>query len=245
MSIKLDAWEYLLKGWDGAKAEKERLSGAGGVFFENIERDDWLSVSKLIERGCSSNTSVNRKTALMHAAEHGSMKSLRLLISTGASIGVQDETGRDAAFWAIEMTNSEALRCILAQGPDLRRLFADNATPLILAAKKSYVEGVKIVVEYDPACVNLRDRSGRTALWHVLSKEDPTYDDNEIARILMDAGADPDTLDSFGRSARGSVKSNASQSELDRHDLDVEIEPSIENDQPAPAAPAPRRTPSI
>ena len=245
--MRLQSWNYLKRSWDRADSEKARLEKATSIFFEDVARDDWLACSKLIERGCSPNMALGHKRALMVAAESGAINTLRLLASTGADLGAQDEQGRDALFWAIETRADDAVDFLLAQaaakGVRPKRLFDDNSTALIAAAKLSYVHAVRALVHYEKSMVNMWDRMGRTALWHVLSKTDLSDDDNEIARILMDGGADPSMRDLEGVSAREAATSDAGQSLLERHDIEAELDPA--EPSPEQSAPAPSRRPRL
>lgn len=244
--MRLEAWKFLTQSWDRSERERERLEKATHIFFEDIIRDDWLACTKLIERGCSPNMALGQKTAVMVAAENGAINVLKLLASTGANLGAQDEQGRDALFWAVETRSDDAIDFLLERGVRSKRLFTDNATPLICAAKASYVHGVRALVSYDKKQVNLYDRMGRTALWHVLSKEDMSDDDNEIARILMDEGANPDLADLEGVTARESAMSESGKSLVERHDIESNIVPDVEPDHdPKPKGPAPTRRPRL
>lgn len=244
--MKLEAWNFLTKSWDRADRERERLEKATQIFFEDIMRDDWMGCSKLIDRGCSPNMALGQKTAAMVAAEHSSINCLRLLTSTGANLGAQDEQGRDALFWAVETRSNDSIDFLLAQGVRPKRMRDDNSTPLIAAAKNSYVHGVRALVYYDRSLVNLYDRMGRTALWHVLSKEEMSDDDNEIARILMDQGANPDMADLEGITARESAMSESGKSLVERHDIEATIEPDADpSAAPSPKAPTPSRRPRL
>lgn len=253
--MRLQAWKYLTQSWDRADQERARLEKATMIFFEDIQRDDWQSCAKLIERGCSPNMALGHRTAIMVAAENGAVNALKLLVSTGASLGAQDELGRDALFWAVETRCDEAVDYLLLSGSRIKRLFTDNSTPLIEAAKSSYVHGVQALVKHHKHCVNLFDRMGRTALWHVLSKDELTDADNQIARILMDAGANPDMADLDGVSPRESTMSQAGKSLVERHDItstmendaDMDLDFGLDNedDYQAPAPKAPNRRPRL
>lgn len=223
--MQLDAWKHLTDTWDRADRERERLEEAASVFFETISRNDWEGASKLITRGCSPNMTLGMRTPLMCAAEEGAIECLRLLISTGANLGAQDEIGRDAVFCAIDSGQDNALECLLAQGTRLKRLFEDNATPLIKASLNGNVRAVRALVGFDRQSVNQFDRSGRTALWHVLSKPELSDDDNEIARILLDAGADAEMSDINGVSPREAAAASSAHALLERADLSQDITP--------------------
>jgi hypothetical protein len=233
-AMRLEAWKFLTESWDRAARERERLEKAALIFFEDIARDDWLACSRLIERGCSPNMALGQRTPAMAAAENGAINALKLLASAGANLGAQDEQGRDAIHFAVQTRSDEALGFLLGKGARPKRLFADHSTALIAAARGSYVQGVRLLVANDKHSVDQYDRMGRTALWHVLSKPDPTDADNEIAKILMGNGANPNLSDLEGVSARDASASEASKSLLERHDIDAALD--VEPDAPAPAS---------
>lgn len=238
--MKIEAWRYLTQAWDRHDSEQRRIEEAAGVFFDAVARNDWMAASKLIERGCSSNMLLGQRTPLMVAAEYGALETAKLLIATGASLGSQDEIGRDSLTHAVENAQDALVDLLLEKGAPIKRTFQDNATALIQAAKFSNVHAVRSLVKYDKNMVDMYDRLGRTALWHVLSKESLSEDDNEIARILIDSGADPSAVDFEGVSPKEAARSEAAQSLAER----AELARGLENDEAAPepaSAPTKRR----
>lgn len=236
--MRLDAWKYLTNTWDRAEKERSRQDNASAMFFETVSRNDWMAVGRLLENGCSVNMLLGHRSALMVAAQYGALESLKLLLGMGAAIGAQDEVGQDALFYALDARQDAIVAHLLEHGPRMKRMFADNATPLIFAAKAGYVSGVAALVKYDRNMVNYFDRLGRTALWHVLSKEEMTDEDNQIARILMDNGASAEMTDFEGVSARDAASSQNSKSLLERADIAATLD-----DMPvAPEPAAPRRS---
>ena len=235
--MRKQVWDYLTRSWDNAEKERQRNEQASLALFETIARNEWLLVSQLLEEGCSPNMRLGKKTTLMHAAECGSIECLKLLCSLGADMGAQDEIGRDILHCAVESGLNTAVDAVLAKQPKNKRLFSDNATALIVATKLSYVHAVRQIVTFMPHLINMYDRTGRTALWHVLSKSDPTDDDNEIARILLDSGANPDIADIDGIAPREAALNPSTLAEIERHDIDTSVD--LSNDNPEPQAPPP------
>lgn len=242
--MQIDVWNKLTASWDQAEKQKERQEESASVFFETIAQNDWLATARLIEQGCSPNLALGMRTPLMCAAENGSLESLQLLLRSGASIGAQDETGRDAIFCAVESFQDAALAIMLKRMPKLKRISEDNRTPLITAAQNSNLPAVRLLVAYDKNSVHQYDRFGRTALWHVLSKPELSDDDNEIAKILLDSGADPTIPDINGISAQNAAASQSAQALLERNELAQTIDaPEPEPDlQEAPTPSTPKRT---
>ncbi len=234
--MKIEAWNYLTRGWDRRESEQRRIDEAAGVLFEAVARNDWMAVSKLIEKGCSANMLLGQRSPLMVAAEYGAVETARLLLATGASLGSQDEIGRDALMHAVENRQDALVDLLLDSGAPIKRMAQDNATALIQAAKFSNVHATRALVKYSKNLVDMYDRMGRTPLWHVLSKESLSDEDNEIARILIDSGADPGVVDFEGVSPRDAARTEAAQSLAERADLargmDAGAEPPDEPEAP-------------
>lgn len=234
-------WEHLSKTWDHSDQERLQRENTASIFFETIMRDDVDELLLLIRRGCSPNLILGQRTSLMIAAEYGSQECLSILLRLGANLGTQDENGYDALFWSIKSQSNACIDLILSQ-PQYRykRLPTDNSTALIFAAKTSYVHGVRSIVNHDPKQVFLVDRRGQSALWHVLSKAELSDADNEIARILMDQGADPDLADLAGITPREAAITSDAQSALERQELKTALDATPEPTTSTPSSPGPR-----
>ncbi len=242
--MDLQTWKQLNASWEHSAKTQQITEQAINALMESIAQNDWRATSRLLQKGCSPNLSQGMRTPLMCAAENGAIECLKLLIQTGATVGAQDELGRDALFCSIEAFQDAALHHLLKQSPRLKRLFEDNRTPLIIAAQISNLPAVRMLVNYDKNCVNQYDRTGRTALWYVLSKPELSDDDNEIARILMDAGADPQMPDINGITPAQASADPAAQSLLERADLAQAIDQHLEESpqmEPPESTPTPKK----
>ena len=231
-------WQYLSQRWDNADKEKIRIEEAVNIFFDTISRNEWDLVAQLIKKGCTYNMRQGHKTALMHACEYGATETVNLLLKLGAEVGAQDEIGKDALHYAIESGMDSTIDSIIRNNPKIKRIFSDNSTALILATKLSYVYAVKQLVKFIPSCIDMYDREGRTALWHVLSKPSPTDEDNQIAKILLDSGADPDIQDISGISPKEAAVTDSANAIIERHDIDQSIDNDITTTvEPSPPTP--------
>lgn len=243
--MNLKEWNQLSSNWEKAESNRQRQEHTAAIFFETISRDDSQAVLRLIQRGCSPNLLLGQKSPLMTAAEYGASDTLGLLLQYGGHLSVQDEKGQDALFWAISSQSNPCVDLILSR-PEYRykRLFDDNSTALILAAKRGYVHGVRAICTHQKNQVDLVDRRGQSALWHVLSKAEMTPADNEIARILLDNGANPDQEDLLGVTPRASAHSLAAQAALEQQELKDAMAQSFDIDEPSvdpePVQPKPR-----
>lgn len=235
--MRLEVWNQLTKSWDKAAEQRERQEESASVFFETIVQNDWMAVARLMEQGCSPNVTLGMRTPLMCAAESGSLEALQLLLRSGASIGAQDETGRDAIFCAVEAFQDGILSALLKRSPKLKRISEDNRTPLIVAAQISNLPAVRLLVQYDKKTVQQYDRHGRTALWHVLSKPELSDDDNEIAKILLDSGADPSLPDINGITPQNAAASETAQALIERNEITQALDDPAPEQTPTPSSP--------
>jgi ankyrin repeat protein len=108
------------------------------------------------------------------------------------------ETGEGALHIVVKRTDASYLTVLINQ-PDVNVNLQDRAgnTPLILAVERSWGPGVDALVA-KRANVNLGNSGGVTPLIRAVQVHDI-----EIARTLLDAGADPDKADfGSGMSAR-------------------------------------------
>lgn len=74
----------------------------------------------------------------------------------------------------------------------------DGNTPLMVAAGNGFTEGANLLLQYGKARVDEPNARGETALIRAVQRRDAA-----MARLLLDAGADPDRADNLtGMSAR-------------------------------------------
>ena len=114
-------------------------------------------------------------------------------------------TGEGAIHIAANRSDQLYLR-VIAQQDDVNINLQDRRgnTALILAAGRGWPEGVTILLRYK-ANVNAANASGETALIRAVQIHNV-----EIARNLLEAGADPDRTDNVtGKSARDYARESA------------------------------------
>jgi len=129
------------------------------------------------------------------ATENKQEEVAKLLISYGADVNAQDETGKPPIFYAILNADLKITRLLLTNKANIK----DNPELLNIAVKKECREIVEVLLEHG-ADVNASDEYGRTALHFTAVDEDGGFfgfhhkfpDINvkgEIAKLLLSRGA--------------------------------------------------------
>ncbi|CAL1682579.1 unnamed protein product [Lasius platythorax] len=120
----------------------------------------------------------------------------KLLISYGADVNAQDETGKAPIFYATENADLKITQLLLTNKANIK----DNPELLNIAVKKDCREIVEVLLQHD-ADVNTSDKYGRTALHFTalgengeffefhLDKDPDINVKGEIAKLLLSRGA--------------------------------------------------------
>jgi ankyrin repeat protein len=163
---------------------------------------------ELLDAGADANSVLPEgETVLMTAARTGSAESLKLLLDRGAKVDARDKWyGESALMWAAAENHGNAVSVLLAHGAPidsrstLQKITNRNAgqsmlslgswTPLMYAARENALDAGRALVK-GKANLNLTDPDGATAL--EIAIINAHY---EFAALLLDAGADPNIVDS-------------------------------------------------
>lgn len=134
-------------------------------------------------------------------------KVMEILNKPGQTIiNTKDRTSGEGALHIVaKKGDATYLRFLIQKGANPNLSDGRGNTPMILAVMSGFDEGVDILITYK-ANINLGNSSGETPL--ILAVQRGKYD---LARRLLDAGADPDKADIIaGMSARDYAKQSRS-----------------------------------
>ncbi len=165
-------------------------------------------VKRLLDAGANANTPLlSGETPLMAASRSGKTAAVDVLLARGASPNARGPRGQTALMWAVAQKHSDVVSLLLAKGadvhartetwsqmmavpphglPEYNRMIPHGAdTALIFAARVGDAASAKLLVD---AGANVNDADA----WGVSATTMAAFSGyGEIARYLLDKGADP------------------------------------------------------
>ncbi len=137
------------------------------------------------------------RTALMAATYQNHVESAGLLIQAGADVNAQDVIQNSPLLLAGASGYLEILKLALAAGPDFTVYNRFGGTALIPACERGHVEVVRELLK-TTIDVNHVNRLGWTALLEAILLSDGGATHQEIVRLLLARGANPNLADHDG-----------------------------------------------
>ncbi|XP_059616519.1 putative ankyrin repeat protein RF_0381 [Phlebotomus argentipes] len=143
------------------------------------------------------NANLNQKTfksgdfPLLIAARNGNTEIVSMLLNAGALVdecNLQDVT---PLMEAIQMRNVSAAKLLIESGANINLQDREGLSPLCLAVMSESVELVRLLLE----------RNCRIVLSHNLLHKSIAANNNELIKLLVEAGDNVNARDSFGLSA--------------------------------------------
>jgi ankyrin repeat protein len=160
-------------------------------FYSAIRENNLTQVNALLDQKGSAAVADDRGiTALMYAAEIGSVEAMRLLIDRGADVNARNAFGSTALMWSV--SDQAKVRLLLDHGADVNTAAKSGRTALIVAGFTNPCAEVVRLLLAKGAKVGVMDQR------HVTPLNAATFgNDTAAVRLLLDAGADQDTPDTF------------------------------------------------
>jgi ankyrin repeat protein len=160
-------------------------------FYSAIRENNLSELKALLDHGGSASVADDRGiTALMFAAEVGSLDAMRLLIARGVDVNAQNAFGSTALMWSV--SDPAKVRLLLDHGADVNTTARSGRTALIIAAfTNPSAEVVKLLLAKG-AKVDVMDSR------HVTPLNAATFgNDTATVKLLLDASGDISTPDTF------------------------------------------------
>ncbi|MCU1567973.1 MAG: Ankyrin repeat family protein [Pseudarthrobacter sp.] len=137
---------------------------------------------------------------LIAAAKANNVPLVAELIGRGGSVNTKDAIQDSAFLYAGAEGFNEVLRLTLAAGADVTSTNRYGGTALIPASELGHVETVQILIAAGVP-VNHVNNLGWTATQEAILLNNGGPKQQEVVRLLLDAGADPNIRDPEGRTA--------------------------------------------
>jgi uncharacterized protein len=180
-----------------AHAQTERQRQAT-VMLEAAERGDVSTINRVIIGGGSVNVFDEvKRSPLLLAVLNNRMDAFKVLLAEGADINAQALDSDSPWLLAGALGRTEMLRLMLPRGPDysLRNRYGGNA--LIPACHHAHVDTVRFLLT-TPIAVDHVNNLGWTCLLEAVILGDGSARYQEIVRLVLDAGANPNLPDHKG-----------------------------------------------
>lgn len=130
----------------------------------------------------------SRQTCLHHAAHHGQLEVLQLLLAANFSIDPVDARGNTPLMLACAVGDEKAAACLIEASASVNQRNSRGQTSLITTAGSAAAAHAAVLqlLLASHAAVDERDSSGATALTCAAQRGRA-----EIVQLLLEAGADP------------------------------------------------------
>jgi len=177
-----------------------RKAGAAAEFglHAAAERGDVRALRQLLAAGADLEARDERgRTALLAATHANAVAAARLLIEAGADVNARDAINDTPYLYAGARGHLEILELTLSHGADLRSVNRFGGTALIPACERGHVETVRRLIAAGVK-VDHVNRLGWTGLLEAIILGDGGPRHQQIVKLLLDAGANPNLADKEG-----------------------------------------------
>ncbi|MCG6566756.1 ankyrin repeat domain-containing protein [Tessaracoccus sp. ZS01] len=172
------AWPDMVAG---AAADEVRAQLAGGA-----------------DPSATSTGAQTRSSAVLIAASAGNTEALEVLVEAGADINAQNRISLNPFLWACINNDLTLARRMVEAGTDLELVTRFGGVGIHPSAEKGFVELTRYLAEETDVNVNHTNICGWTPLLEAIILRDGGPAQQEIVKILLDAGADPRMVDQWG-----------------------------------------------
>jgi len=131
-------------------------------------------------------------TPLMYAAQNGHLRTVEILIDSGANVNAMPFTSGSALLGASISGHVYVVDTLILNGADINTQNFQGQSPLIYAAAYGDSILIDVLVFYE-ADLDQQDYDGNTPLFYSVY-----YGNSTITNILLEHGADPDKKDNRG-----------------------------------------------
>ena len=227
----------------GANAKAANRYGATPL-SEAVVSGSAAMIEALLKAGASPETlaSEDGETVLMTASRAGNVAAVKILLDRGANVNAKEKyKGQTALMWAAAERHPEVVKLLMAHGADWKVRSVDRETKvpklsaassispiarggftaMSFAAREGDIESAKAMLDAG-VDINYGDIDNTSAMVVAIVNKQNTF-----AKFLLDRGANPNTVDAYGRTALYAV--------VDIRNQDWSALPERKSDDPLPS----------
>ena len=227
----------------GANAKAVNRYGATPL-SEAVVSGSAAMIEALLKAGASPETlaSEDGETVLMTASRAGNVAAVKILLDRGANVNAKEKyKGQTALMWAAAERHPEVVKLLMAHGADWKVRSVDRETKvpklsaassispiarggftaMSFAAREGDIESAKAMLDAG-VDINYGDVDNTSAMVVAIVNKQNTF-----AKFLLDRGANPNTVDAYGRTALYAV--------VDIRNQDWSALPERKSDDPLPS----------
>jgi len=169
-------------------------------FLDAAEKGDMIALKQGLQNGADINA-VNRqgRTAILLAAMNKRYEAVQFLVDSGADINRQDQTCFNPFLWGCLNNDLTLVKLMIKAGADLVLMTRFGGVGITPAAEKGHVEIVRELLETTDINCNHTNFVGWTPLLEAIVLNDGGTRQQEIVRLLLKHGANPDMTDKYGK----------------------------------------------
>lgn len=172
-------------------------------YFEAAAAGNRETIEASLADGVDINaTNRRRRTAILIAAMNEHYDVVERLVAAGADIDKQDETNFNPFTYGCVKNDIRLVRMMISAGTDVDLLTRFGGVGLHPAAEKGYLDLVRELLETTTVNVNYTNWVGWTPLLEAVVLNDGGPVQQEIVKLLLDHGANPEMTDKYGRTPR-------------------------------------------
>ena len=143
-------------------------------------------------------------------AYSGDLSNVKVLVSKGANVNVQDQKKRTPLIFAATNGHTSIVEFLISKGAEVNAKDSGGRTALLYASKRSFNETAALLIDKG-ADVNVQSKKkGITPLMLAA-----VWDNVELVQMLLKQGADVHLTDTFGRTARILAEKKGSSAVVD------------------------------
>ena len=227
----------------GANAKAVNRYGATPL-SEAVVSGSAAMIEALLKAGASPETlaSEDGETVLMTASRAGNVAAVKILLDRGANVNAKEKyKGQTALMWAAAERHPEVVKLLMAHGADWKVRSVDRETKvpklsaassispiarggftaMSFAAREGDIESARAMLDAG-VDINYGDIDNTSAMVVAIVNKQNTF-----AKFLLDRGANPNTVDAYGRTALYAV--------VDIRNQDWSALPERKSDDPLPS----------